>query len=859
MIYKFPLYLYNKHYGEFIFHVKESEKFSPYSAYIQNLCFMISIVLEDRNNQQIIKLQQEELENRVIERTKELEEKNKQLQEEIKKKEKIEFALKKNEKALRENERKFRGIYNQSFSFMGVLKKDGTITEVNQTALDLVGKKLEQIQGQHFKDTPWFNHSEEEQNKLLKAIELANRGLTVRHEVTHVNKEGELRSVDFVIKPVFNENNEVELLIPEGRDITDRIKAEMELKEHHNLLEELVKERTTELEHEKERHRALLYAIPDMIFRIDNEGLFLDFKARPGETFIPPETIIGTKYSDIPFPSPMKEGFWEKMQVVLEKNHLQTYEYELPFEEGYRFYEARIIKSGTNETVSIVRDVTERKRMEENLKQAKEQAELANRAKSEFLANMSHEIRTPLNAVIGFSELLSSLAVDEKQKSYVGSIKTAGRSLLTLINDILDLSKIEANKLELQYAPIDLSALIEEVSQIFVLKAKDKGLSLSVRIQQNLPSVMLLDEVRIRQILFNLIGNAIKFTDKGYVKIKVKAFRFGKFSEINLILSVEDSGIGIPINEQKVIFEPFKQREGQNSRKYEGTGLGLTITKKLVEAMNGRIRLHSKVNHGSKFSFILKNVIISEEEALNKPVSSFDFSKISFEKATVLVVDDVESNRSLLKEWLSPTGLEVIEAENGLKGLLFTEHYNPNLILMDIRMPVMDGITATKKIRENPKTKDVPVIVLTASYINEERLLSKKELFNNYVFKPLKADELFYELSKFLKIKEQHAPKVEKQEKTQTQKKLSEEELTNFTNTINKIFMPFWEEISLVNEMDAIIKFGQALADLGEDFQLNSLIEYSKSLIQFAESCDIRNITTYLKAFPDEIQKYTIG
>jgi signal transduction histidine kinase len=252
---------------------------------------------------------------------------------------------------------------------------------------------------------------------------------------------------------------------------------------------------------------------------------------------------------------------------------------------------------------------------------------------------MSHEIRTPMNAVIGFSDLLSKRVTDKRHKSYLSSIQTASKTLLTLINDILDLAKIEAGRLDIQLETIDPRVIFAELKQLFSLKMADKGLEFRVEIDEALPLALVLDENRLRQVLLNLIGNAVKFTERGHVKIRVQTLRTGlqtpssTDNTLDLIIAVEDTGIGIPKNQQDHIFEAFQQMDGQLTKKYGGTGLGLAITKRLIEMMNGQITIQSQVGLGSIFEITLRDVKVSEVALPVKTDDTFDVDTISFEHA----------------------------------------------------------------------------------------------------------------------------------------------------------------------------------------------------------------------------------
>ena len=383
------------------------------------------------------------------------------------------------------------------------------------------------------------------------------------------------------------------------------------------------------------------------------------------------------------------------------------------------------------------------------LQVAMSKADAANQAKSEFLANMSHEIRTPMNAVLGFAEILKARETDAKKQHQINAIYTSGKALLNLINDILDLSKIEAGKLDLQYSAVSLGTLFAEMKVIFEKKIADKGLQFDVDVDEQVPKALILDETRLRQVCINLLGNAIKFTDTGHIRLTaaVRAIESSR-SRVALTICVEDTGVGIPKDQQDKVFGAFEQTQGQNVAKYGGTGLGLAISRRLIDMMNGSVTVESEVGHGTTFLIDLHDVEVfagkSEQEL---PAGKLE--TIAFESATILIADDIDYNREILASFLQDQPFSFCFAENGLQALDQARKRHPDLILMDVKMPEMDGYEAAKRLKADDQLKNVPIIAVTASTRKEEES-AIKQVCDDFLRKPVEKAILLSALKPFL-------------------------------------------------------------------------------------------------------------
>ncbi len=419
-----------------------------------------------------------------------------------------------------------------------------------------------------------------------------------------------------------------------------------------------------------------------------------------------------------------------------------------------------VLGDGSRHTGVLVSldDVTLLEKKEKELRHSKEQAESANQAKSSFLANMSHEIRTPMNAILGFTEILkrSYTQNPEEAQHYLNIINSSGKSLLALINDILDLSKVEAGNLEVEILPTAPHKLIQDVVHVLGLRASEKQLELRFEARTPIPAEIHTDPTRLRQIILNLTGNSIKFTDTGHVTIATEYLAGNKAGEGRLRISIEDTGIGMAKDKLASIFDPFVQADSTVTRRFGGTGLGLSISKKFTEALGGRIQVDSQLGKGSVFTVeipvgdVSGVPLLSPEEAQRSDLqdSPEDYAHWAFNPAHVLVIDDGAENRELVRFLLEDAGLTVDEAENGAEGLSKTREVRYDVILMDVQMPVMDGFTAAGLMRQ--EGIETPIIALTANAMKGFRQECIDAGYSDYFSKPIDVDKFMAMMAKLI-------------------------------------------------------------------------------------------------------------
>jgi len=505
------------------------------------------------------------------------------------------------------------------------------------------------------------------------------------------------------------------------------------------------------------------------------------------------------------------------------------------------------IAAGATGTFLLALYLLSRER-QERLQFEKEKAQQADKAKTDFLAMMSHEIRTPLNAILGFGELLHDTVERPQEKHFANAIVTSGNSLLSLINDILDLSKIEAEKMDLHPETVEMKRFAESLETLFSFRAREKGLDYSVRLDPTVPAYLSFDALRLRQVLVNLIGNAVKFTREGHVHVTVRADT-GEGDEVLLHFQVEDTGIGIAGDTVGQIFRPFYQVESEHGRHFQGTGLGLSISERLIGLMGGKINVSSELKKGSIFRVavpVLRRMERIPEAETGGSGRVVDFNRLA--PSRILVVDDVPLNRELIRGYLQGTHHEVLEAENGEQAVLLCRRHLPDVVLMDIRMPVVDGRSAHAMLKANDATKKIPLIAVTASsLLNSQEEL--KRMFDGFASKPISRERLYLELLKFLPVhasaatarplpEEAVEPELHDREWPALQEKLAALRDTELPALIELV------------PAQATLRFAGNLSRLAEEHRCPPLAGYAMQLQQAAGNMDFTEAGHMLARFP---------
>jgi PAS domain S-box-containing protein len=615
---------------------------------------------------------------------------------------------------------------------------DGTLRHVNRRCCTLSGYAREELVGADHRIVTGGVHPPAFHQRMMETL---RAGRVWRGAMCSRTKSGALYWVDATLVPLAGPDGRPDRFVAIRDDVTERRRDEEALREQLRFGE------------------ALLDALPVAIFHKDAQGRFLHINRALEWMFgIDRRTTIGRGSGEV-FANGYADVHVERDRELLARPSRQSYEMEMPLPDGtprtLYYSKASTTDAGGAVTgvIGVILDITERKTLERSLEVAKDAAEAASRTKSRFLANMSHEIRTPMNGIIGMTELVLDSTLTADQRDALEAVRQSAHALMEIIDDLLDLSKIEAGRLELESIEFEPRALLENLCKPLAVQAQRKGLALRVELPASLPARVRGDPGRLRQVLLNLLGNALKFTERGEVALlaAVPPVEAADARGVTLELEVRDTGIGIPGDKLALIFDAFAQADTSTTRRFGGTGLGLAITRRLLEAMGGTIDVDSTPGVGSRFLVRVPLAEVRPHPAIAAAAAAADAGAgapgadpapddAPMPARRVLLAEDNPVNQQLATLMLRRLGHEVVVAANGAEALARVAEGGFDLVLMDMQMPVMDGIEATRRLRAEGHA--LPIVAMTANAMDVDRERCLEAGMDGFLAKPVRAQAL---------------------------------------------------------------------------------------------------------------------
>ena len=654
--------------------------------------------------------------------------------------------------ALRESEQRYRMLFESAADAVFLQDLAGNLLDVNQVACQRLGYTHAELLTMSLSDIDSPTYAA----KIPERMEAIQREGALVFETEHVSRDGDIIPTEVSSRIIEYDGRPVQLNI--ARDITERKEAEEKIRRQRDLLENTI---------ESLPHPFYVIDAADYTIQIANSASgYANGRQRVACYELTHGSAEPCNTTEHPCPLRTVQRTGQPVKV----EHIHYDQANRPRYVEVHSYPIFDDEGEVQQMIEYTLDITERKKAEAALREAKEAAEAANRAKSIFLANMSHELRTPLNAILGFSQLMArDMRLEAEQQENLDIISQSGEHLLALINDVLTMSKIEAGRIILNEKTFDLFRLLSALEEMFTLRAQEKGLALIFDFGEDVPRYIRADENKLRQVLINLLSNAVKFTSEGGVTLRIatkplkaaptepppaspKSPAQGLWQDnVRLYFEVEDTGVGIAPDEIDQLFAPFAQTQSGQAAQ-EGTGLGLAISQKFIHLMGGQLKATSEVGQGSlfKFSVVVQPTSVEALQAKQRR----QVVGVAPDQPTyrLLIVEDRDASRKLLLKLLRPLGFELRAATNGKQAIDLWQNWHPHVILMDMRMPVMDGYEATRHIKSTAQGQATVIIALTASAFEEDRQLILSEGCNDFVSKPFRESEIFEKLHQHLGV-----------------------------------------------------------------------------------------------------------